>query len=152
MWREPTWWQRICSECRESRQRRGLLTGTVVECPQPTPQVGRGTQNSNDVSQECSHSEDSCGSQNERPALSLFLPFVFPSFSLSLEMSSWIELICFLGDLTVQYSKSPTYEPSSCKLSRMRMYYNPITVQYSTADCVSWAPRLTLLDLRTNWT
>ena len=27
-------------------------------------------------------------------------------------------------------------------------YNKPITVQY----CVSWVPRLTLLDLRTNWT
>ena len=31
-------------------------------------------------------------------------------------------------------------------------YYKPITVQYYIADCVSWVPRLTLLDLRTNWT
>ena len=26
-------------------------------------------------------------------------------------------------------------------------YYTPITVQYYIADCVSWVPRLTLLDL-----
>ena len=26
-------------------------------------------------------------------------------------------------------------------------YYKPITVQYYIADCVSWVPRLTLLDL-----
>ena len=37
------------------------------------------------------------------------------------------------------------------------MYYLCETIinllQYSTiADCVSWVPRLTLLDLRTNWT
>ena len=31
-------------------------------------------------------------------------------------------------------------------------YYKPITVQYYVADCVSWLPRLTLLDLRTNLT
>ena len=31
-------------------------------------------------------------------------------------------------------------------------YYKPITVQYYIASCVSWVPRLTLLDLRTNWT
>ena len=31
-------------------------------------------------------------------------------------------------------------------------YYKPITVQYYIADCVSWVPRLTLLDLQTNWT
>ena len=31
-------------------------------------------------------------------------------------------------------------------------YYKPITVQYYVADCVSWVPRLTLLDLQTNWT
>ena len=31
-------------------------------------------------------------------------------------------------------------------------YYKPITVQSYIADCVSWVPRLTLLDLRTNWT
>ena len=30
-------------------------------------------------------------------------------------------------------------------------YYKPIPVQYYRADCVSWVPRLTLLDLRTNW-
>ena len=30
-------------------------------------------------------------------------------------------------------------------------YYKPITVQYYIADCVSWVPRLTLLDLGTNW-
>ena len=29
-------------------------------------------------------------------------------------------------------------------------YHKPITVQYYIADCVSWVPRLTLLDLRTN--
>ena len=28
--------------------------------------------------------------------------------------------------------------------------YKPITVQYCIADCVSWVPRLTLLDLQTN--
>ena len=27
-----------------------------------------------------------------------------------------------------------------------------ITVQHYIADCVIWVPRLTLLDLRTNWT
>ena len=31
-------------------------------------------------------------------------------------------------------------------------YYKPITVDYYIADCVSWVPRLTLLDLRRNWT
>ena len=31
-------------------------------------------------------------------------------------------------------------------------YFKPITVQYYIADCVSWLPRLTLLDLQTNWT
>ena len=31
-------------------------------------------------------------------------------------------------------------------------YYKPIRAQYYTADCVSWIPRLTLLDLQTNWT
>ena len=30
-------------------------------------------------------------------------------------------------------------------------YYKSITVQYYIADCVSWIPRLTLLDLGTNW-
>ena len=30
-------------------------------------------------------------------------------------------------------------------------YYKPITVQYYIANCVSWVPKLTLLDLRTNW-
>ena len=31
-------------------------------------------------------------------------------------------------------------------------YHKPITVQYYRADYVNWVPRLTLLDLRTNWT
>ena len=31
-------------------------------------------------------------------------------------------------------------------------YCKPITVQYYIADCVSWVPRLTLLNLRTDWT
>ena len=31
-------------------------------------------------------------------------------------------------------------------------YYKPITVHCYTADCVSWVPRLTLLDLGINWT
>ena len=31
-------------------------------------------------------------------------------------------------------------------------YYKPITVQYYIVDCVSWVPRLPLLDLGTNWT
>ena len=30
-------------------------------------------------------------------------------------------------------------------------HYKPITVQYYTADSISWVPRLTLLDLQ-NWT
>ena len=29
-------------------------------------------------------------------------------------------------------------------------HYKPITVQYYTADCVSWVPRLTFLDLLTH--
>ena len=32
------------------------------------------------------------------------------------------------------------------------LYYKLITVQYYTANCVSWVPRLTLLDLQTDWT
>ena len=31
-------------------------------------------------------------------------------------------------------------------------YCKPITVQYYVANCVSWVPKLTLLDLRTSWT
>ena len=31
-------------------------------------------------------------------------------------------------------------------------YDKPIPVQYYRADCVSWVPRLTFLDLRTDWT
>ena len=31
-------------------------------------------------------------------------------------------------------------------------YYKPILVQCYIADCFSWAPWLTLLDLQTNWT
>ena len=30
--------------------------------------------------------------------------------------------------------------------------FKPVTVQYYIADCVSWVPSLTLLDLGTNWT
>ena len=38
------------------------------------------------------------------------------------------------------------YMYHSCK-----NYYKPIAVQYYIAGCVSWVPRLTLLDLQTNW-
>ena len=31
-------------------------------------------------------------------------------------------------------------------------HYKPIVAQYYIADGVSWIPRLTLLDLQTNWT
>ena len=31
-------------------------------------------------------------------------------------------------------------------------YYNPIIVQYYTANYVSWMTRLNWLDLQTNWT
>ena len=31
-------------------------------------------------------------------------------------------------------------------------YYKPITRQYYIANCFIWVPRVTLLDLRTNWT
>ena len=31
-------------------------------------------------------------------------------------------------------------------------YYKTITVQYCISHCVGWVPRLTLLDLQTNWT
>ena len=31
-------------------------------------------------------------------------------------------------------------------------YFDYITVQYYTADCISWVPRLILLDFGTNWT
>ena len=31
------------------------------------------------------------------------------------------------------------------------MYYKLITVQYYTVNCVSWVPRLTLLNLQTHW-
>ena len=34
----------------------------------------------------------------------------------------------------------------------MQKYYNPIIAQCYIADCVSWVPRLTLLNLRTDWT
>ena len=33
-----------------------------------------------------------------------------------------------------------------------KKYYKLITIQYYIVDCISWVPRLTLLDLRTNWT
>ena len=32
-----------------------------------------------------------------------------------------------------------------------KKYYKPVTVQYCIADCISWVPRLTLLE-RTNRT
>ena len=38
-----------------------------------------------------------------------------------------------------------------CMYCLCEKYYNPITIQHYIADCVSWVPRLTLLDLGTNW-
>ena len=62
----------------------------------------------------------------------------------------------------------PPGEPSRYCTVRLKMFYflclfsmyiylcekydKPITVQYYIADCVSWVPRLTLLDLQTNHT
>ena len=40
----------------------------------------------------------------------------------------------------------------SCTYYLCEKYYKPITVQCYIADCVSGVPRLTLLDLQTNWT
>ena len=37
-----------------------------------------------------------------------------------------------------------------CLLYFSEKYYKPITVQYYTANCVSWVPRLTSLDLQTH--
>ena len=31
-------------------------------------------------------------------------------------------------------------------------FYKPVTVQYCITDCISWVPRLTLLDSGTIWT
>ena len=31
-------------------------------------------------------------------------------------------------------------------------FYKAVTVQYCITDYISWVPRLTLLDLGTNWT
>ena len=49
---------------------------------------------------------------------------------------------------------NPGIEPASphCSQNLCQLSYpgKCITVQYYIADCVSWAPRLTLLDLRTN--
>ena len=38
-----------------------------------------------------------------------------------------------------------------CSYYLCEKYYKPIIVQYYIVDCVSWVPRLTLLDLWTNW-
>ena len=35
-----------------------------------------------------------------------------------------------------------------CMYSMCEKYYEPIEVQYYRTDCVSWVPRLTLLDLQ----
>ena len=31
-------------------------------------------------------------------------------------------------------------------------YYKSFTVQHCIVDCVTWVPKLTLLNLQTNWT
>ena len=109
---------------------------------------------------------------------------VYTTFSLSIQLSKNIWVVPYFG-----YSKTPTYVPSSCELSKMRTctpapvcqllycttvlfkvlyckitnvyffvcflctyylcekYYKPIIVQYYIADCVSWVPRLILLEL-----
>ena len=60
----------------------------------------------------------------------------------------WVLHECYVYYFAyVIYSKSPAYEPSSCKLSKMQMYYKSIPVQYCIANCISWVPRLTLQDL-----
>ena len=51
-------------------------------------------------------------------------------------------------------STSVLFKISYCKIKNIYFlfafydkYYKPITVQYYTADCVTWVPPLTLLDL-----
>ena len=39
-----------------------------------------------------------------------------------------------------------------CVYCLCEKYHNPITIQHYIANCVRWVPRLTLLDLGTNWT
>ena len=58
----------------------------------------------------------------------------FPRYS-----TAWLKMFSLLLRLVFKYYLCETH-------------YKPITIQCYTANCVSWVPRLTLLDLETSWT
>ena len=97
-------------------------------------------------------------------ALCLLYFWLFFSSTIShlLSLLQWAPLACF-------FDASPCLPPVVLLyFSRLKIYFifcvcffmyylckkycKPVTVQYCVVDCVSWVPRLTLLDLGTNWT
>ena len=68
-----------------------------------------------------------------------------------LHTSCYTVLLYFSRYCTVRL-KMPIFCVCSFMYYLCEKYYKPITVQYQIADRVSWVPRLTLLDLWTNWT
>ena len=49
-------------------------------------------------------------------------------------------------------TNSQTWLTSTFMYYVCEKYYKPITVKYYIANSISWVPRLTMLDLQTNWT
>ena len=85
-------------------------------------------------------------------------PLLFPPVSNSSCLFTWCQPMC------ANWCTSVVYFSRYCKIKHFYFlclfsmyylhakYYKPITVQYYTAHCVSWIPRLTLLDLQKNRT
>ena len=68
----------------------------------------------------------------------------------SLYTSCWTVLLSFSTYYTIRLKMFSFCLLFICYLCEK--YYKSITVQNYIVDCVSWVPRLTLLDLQTNWT
>ena len=70
----------------------------------------------------------------------------------SLGASPWMPVVvlcyCFSRYCTVRLKMFSLFFVFIFYILFVRKYYKPITVQYYITSCVSWVPRLTLLDLQ----
>ena len=69
------------------------------------------------------------------PCMPAVVLLLYSSRHCTIRLKMFIFCVCFL-----------------CIYYLCEKYYKPIIVQYCIDDCVSWVFRLTLSDLRTNWT
>ena len=81
-----------------------------------------------------------------------FLLFSFLFFCNNLfDFNFWIWMIWFLKNKVSNF-KTANFFVFVLMYYMCEKYCTPITVRYHIAHCVTQRPRVTLLDLRTNWT